>query len=215
MLTIFGRADSNNVQAVMWLVGELGITHERRDIGQRFGGNRTPEFLAMNPMGLVPVIKDGEDAPIAETGAILRYLASRFGFDETFWPSAPAARAQVDRWAEWAKVEVAAAFQAPIFYPMVMVKPENRDPAAVEKALPRLNARLDIAEALLSAHSHLAGEAFTLADIVFGSLLYRYFTVEIARADRPALQRYYETLCARPAYREHVMVSYEALRGIA
>ena len=215
MLTIFGRADSNNVQPVMWLVAELGLDHERRDIGQRFGGTRTPEFLAMNPMGLVPVIKDGDDDAVAETGAILRYLASRYGSDETFWPSGPGARAQVDRWAEWAKVEVAGAFQAPIFYPMVMAKPGNRDLSAVEKALPRLNARLDIAEARLSAHAHLAGEAFTLADIVFGSLLYRYFTVEIARPDRPALQRYYETLCARATYREHVMVSYEALRGTA
>jgi predicted ester cyclase len=51
---VHGRATSSNVQAVMWGIAELGLEVERRDVGGRFGGNDTPEFLAMNPMGLCP-----------------------------------------------------------------------------------------------------------------------------------------------------------------
>ena len=62
MLTVYGRATSSNVQAVMWTIAELGLEYERLDYGHKFGGNKTPEFLAMNPNGLVPVVVDG-DAP--------------------------------------------------------------------------------------------------------------------------------------------------------
>ncbi|MEN3792554.1 glutathione S-transferase family protein [Fulvimarina sp. MAC3] len=212
MLTVYGRADSNNVQPVMWLIAELGVSHERLDFGQRFGGTDTPDFLAMNPMGLVPVIKDGDDEPISEAGAILRYLAARYGDGGAFWPNDPRRRAQVDRWAEWAKIEVASAFQVPVFMGIIRTKPETRDTAALEKAIAALDRRLDIAEAKLSQQDYLAGPDFTLADIVLGSLLFRYFTVEMSRKERPHLSAYYERLSRRPAYAEHVMVSYEALR---
>ena len=61
MLTVHGRATSLNVQAVMWTIAELGLAHERRDVGLNFGGTDTPEYLAMNPNGLVPVLQDEHD----------------------------------------------------------------------------------------------------------------------------------------------------------
>jgi glutathione S-transferase len=72
MLTIYGRASSNNVQKVMWLVGEIGVEHERVDLGGKFGGLDIPEFRAMNPNGVVPVLRDGE-LIVWESHAILRY----------------------------------------------------------------------------------------------------------------------------------------------
>src|SRR3954452_3535297 len=51
MLTIWGRKTSSNVQALMWCVGELELPFQRHDVGHRYGGNGTPEFLAMNPNG--------------------------------------------------------------------------------------------------------------------------------------------------------------------
>lgn len=75
-----------------------------------------------------------------------------------------------------------------------------------------LNGILDIAEAQLARTDFLAAKDFTLADIQFGHLLYRYFDTPIVRRDRPNLQRYYGALTRRPAYREHVMVSYEELQ---
>nr|WP_232370377.1 glutathione S-transferase N-terminal domain-containing protein [Xenorhabdus lircayensis] len=53
----------------MWCIGELGLSFTRYDIGHKYGGNNTPEFLSMNPNGTVPVFKDGDSAPIWETGA--------------------------------------------------------------------------------------------------------------------------------------------------
>ena len=77
MLTIWGRRDSSNVQALMWCVGELGLPHRRHDAGHRFGGTDTPAFRAMNPNGLVPVLVDGDGEPLWETGAILLYKIPR------------------------------------------------------------------------------------------------------------------------------------------
>ena len=60
MLKIWGRTTSSNVQKVLWCCAELGIEYERVDLGGPFGGNRYPEYLAMNPNGRVPTIKDGD-----------------------------------------------------------------------------------------------------------------------------------------------------------
>ena len=76
----------------------------------------------------------------------------------------------------------------------------------------RLEKTLRIADARLADQAFLVGDDFTLADIQFGHVLFRYFDVDIDRADMPGLAGYYERLCARPAFREHVMVSYEELR---
>lgn len=211
MLTIWGRKTSSNVQALMWCVGELGLPYERHDAGHRYGGTDTPEFLAMNPNGTVPVLRDGEGEPLWGTGAILRYLAGRYGH-EPFWPEEGRARAQVDKWAEWAKINVTLGFTAPIFWRVVRTAPKDQDPEAIRQAIARLDPFLDIAEAQLARHPFLAGEALTLADIQLGHVLFRYFDIPIARRERPALRRYYDGLALRPAFREHVMVSYEELR---
>lgn len=68
----------------------------------------------MNPNGTVPVLQDGENKPIWETGAILRYVAEKYAGD-AFWPKDAEERAEVDKWAEWAKINVALKFTAPVF----------------------------------------------------------------------------------------------------
>ena len=73
---------------------------------------------------------------------------------------------------------------------------------------------LDIAEKQLANAPYLCGDDFTLADVQFGHLLYRYFDLEIERRERAGLRSYYERLVARPAYREHVMVPYDELRAV-
>ena len=101
MLTVYGRATSLNVQVVMWTLAELDLPVDRIDIGFGFGGTDMPEYLAMNPNGLVPVLKD-ENVTLFESAAILRYLAARYA-RFPFWPEDPVARAPVDMWAEWSK----------------------------------------------------------------------------------------------------------------
>ncbi|MGB9097156.1 glutathione S-transferase family protein [Erwinia sp.] len=211
MLKVWGRKTSSNVQAVMWCIAELGLPYQRVDIGHRYGGNDTADFLAMNPNGTVPVIRDGEGEPLWETGAILRYLAGRYA-DGPFWPEDPEQRAGVDKWAEWAKITVAHSFTAPLFWRVVRTAEKDRDYPAIEAALSVLNTTLKIAEAQLGKHLFLAGNQLTLADIQFGHLLFRYFEIEIARSSFPAIEAYYQRLQQRPAFVEHVMVSYEELR---
>ena len=211
MLTVWGRRTSSNVQALMWCIGELDLPYQRHDVGHRFGGNDSADFLAMNPNGTVPVLRDGEGAPLWETGAILRYLAARYGADP-FWPAEAMARAQVDKWAEWAKLNIALSFTAPVFWRVVRTAPARRDTDAIALAIAHLDRFLDIAEGQLAANVFLAGGDFTVADIQFGHVLYRYFDIPITRQDRPALRRYYDRLVVRPAFRAHIMVSYEELR---
>lgn len=211
MLTIWGRKSSSDVQALMWCVGELGLPYKRNDAGHRYGGTDTPEFLAMNPNGTVPVLRDGDGEPLWETGAILRYLAGRYGA-APFWPGEGFARAHVDRWAEWAKINVTLSFTVPIFLRVVRTAPSKQDPAAIKAGVTKFDGLLDIVEAQLARGAFLAGDDFTLADIQLGSVLYRCFDIPVTRRDRPVLRRYYDALTERPAFREHVMISYEELR---
>lgn len=211
MLTVWGRKTSSNVQALMWLIGELGLPFECHDIGHRYGGTDTAEFLAMNPNGLIPVLRDGDEAPIWETGAILRYLGGCYG-DAPFWPKERSARASLDKWAEWSKLNVANNFTAPIFWRVVRTAPSWRDPTAIHEAVTKLNKLLDIADKQFSRHDFLLNDVFTLADIQFGHILFRYFHIDIERQDRPVLRRYCDRLTRRSPFAEHVMVSYDELR---
>jgi glutathione S-transferase len=203
MLTVYGRATSLNVQAVMWAIAELDLPHERLDYGFGFGGTDTPEYLEMNPNGLVPVIRD-EHVTMFESAAIVRYLAARHG-RLPFWPEDPVARAPVDMWAEWGKVTLQQSFLGPVFWPALHGEPV---PEAAAAAFER---NLDILEARLGDGSWLLGRDFTVADIEVGLPLYRYFTVELPRRDRPALAGYYARLRERPGY-AHVTVPYDILR---
>jgi glutathione S-transferase len=212
MLTVYGRATSSNVQAVMWAIGELGLRCERLDYGHVHGGVDTPAFLAMNPNGLVPVIVDDGNPPIWESAAIIRYVGARYGA-EPFWPADPARRAEADMWAEWGKSTLSASFTGPIFWAVVRTRAADRDEAALAWSLRQMDKVLDILEARLGASAYAGGGDFTFADIIVGHVLYRYFDIGIPRAARPALERYYAALSERPAFREHVMISYDSLRA--
>lgn len=212
MLKVWGRKSSSNVQAVMWCIGELDLAHERIDAGLTYGLVDTTEYLSMNPNGTIPTLREGDGPALWESGAILRYLANSYAGD-SFWPADPKARAGVDKWAEWSKLNVAVKFTRPIFWSVVRTPPSQRDPVAIADGLRTLNRFLDIAEAQLATSPYLAGEHLTLADIQFGHCLFRYFDIEIERAEHPALRRYYDTLTGSPNYREHVMVSYDELRA--
>lgn len=194
----------------MWCVGELGLTYTRHDIGHIYGGTDSPAFRALNPNGTVPVLQDGDNPPLWETGAILRYLASRYG-TPSFWPAGLLARTEVDRWAEWAKINIALQFTSPVFWRVVRTPQAEQDWPMIRNAVAELEERLAIAEVRLAQHDYLVGDALTLADIQFGHILYRYFDIGIERAALPALAAYYERLAQRAAFREHVMVSYAEL----
>lgn len=212
MLTVYGRATSSNVQLVMWVVNELCLEHERLDFGHVHGGLDTPEFGALNPHRKVPVIRDG-DLVVWESAAILRYLATRYGDGGAFWPSDSAERARVDMWAEWGKNELCNNFTVPIFWSRVRTAAADRDEAALARAVAQFDGYMQILAAQLQGRPFVCGETLSAADIVIGHLLFRWFTIDVPRKANPAVEAYYQRLTVRPAYRTHVMVSFDTLRA--
>ena len=210
MITVYGRATSSNVQSVMWCAAELALDVTRLDYGFGHGGTDTPDFLNMNPNGKVPVMTDG-DLVMFESAAIVRYLAARYGAGG-LWPDDPRDRASLDVWAEWVKTTFGPALLHGLFYPLV-----RRDPALVPPDVLRSGA-LELAPLAtmladrIGAGPWLAGSTFTWADIMAGHLLFRYYELPFDRADLPGLRAYYDRLLARPAFVDHVCVSYEPLR---
>lgn len=212
MLTVWGRKTSSNVQALMWCIGEMELPYVRHDIGHKYKGTETDFYYSLNPNRTVPVLQDGTAPPLWETGAILRYLANRYGA-ESFWPSDEIQKANIDKWAEWSKINVATAFNLPVFWRVVRTPQENRDEQAITEAMVKLENYLSVAEAQFEKHRFLAGDDFSLADIQFGHVLYRYYDIDVVRKSLPRLRAYYENIAVRPAFQEHVMVSYEELRA--
>ncbi len=210
MIRIHGRATSSNVQPVMWLASELGLDVERLDVGGAFGGTDTPDYLAMNPMGKIPVMQDG-DLTLFESQAIMRYLAAQYGQD-ALWPATPAARAMGDMWMEWAKTSVGPEFNYKVFWQLVRTPASARDAALVQSGVMACAHLMPIANRQIEQFGWLAGEIISLADFTLGAQLYRYYTLDFEKPDTPALDEYYTRLTNRPAYAEHVMVSYEPLR---
>jgi glutathione S-transferase len=211
MLEVWGRRSSANVQKVLWLVGELDLPHDHVPAGGNFGGLDAPEFLALNPHGKVPVIRDGS-VVVWESHAILRYLAATYGAGR-FWSAEPAARAPVDGWMDWAQTALQPAFLGGVFWAFYRTPPAQRDEAAVAAALDRTHRLLSLVETQLAGRSFVTGEALSLADMAIGTHLFRYFELKIDRPSLPRLEAWYDRLRERPAYREHVMVPFEELEG--
>jgi len=211
MITVWGRKSSSNVQAVLWCLQELDLQYKRIDAGFTYGVTDTDEYLKMNPNGVVPTLQDGSNEPMFESCAICRYLANRYSSSH-FWPNDLNERATIDMWAEWSKLNVAQNFSLPLFWPKVRLAPEQSTAESIKTAMDKLQPYLAIADDRLFHLKHLASDKFTLADIIFGHSLYRYFDIDIPRPKHANLDRYYHDLCQRTAFRDTVMVSYDELR---
>lgn len=210
MLKVWGRATSVNVQKVMWAVGEMGIAHDRIDVGGRFGGLATPAFLAMNPNARIPTIED-DGVVVWESNAIVRYLAARYG-EGVLWERDPGTRAQADSWMDWMQTTLAPDSYG-VFCAVVRTPADRQDRTAITDLTEHLTGHYELLDRQLAARPYLVGDRFSLADIAVGVTLYRYFEMEI---DRPALSNlhdWYKRLRERPAFRDHVMISFEELRG--
>lgn len=210
MLKIWGRRTSSNVQKVMWLVGELGLEHERIDVGGKFGGLDTPEYRRMNPHGRIPVLEDG-DTVVWESHAVLRYLAATTG-DPRFWSADAAARARADQWIEWTQSQLQRSFMD-VFWGFYRTPEAERDPAFVKDAIERTNNDFLLLDGQMEGRSYLLGDDLTLADIPTATTLYRYYEMDIPRPSLPNIEAWYARLQERPAYREHVMVPFDSLYG--
>jgi glutathione S-transferase len=103
MIRLWGRASSINVQKILWCLHELGLKegtdYERIDAGLQFGVVNTPEFLALNPNGLVPTLQD-ESFVLWESNSIMRYLARKYDQNGRY-PADLNSQASADKWLDW------------------------------------------------------------------------------------------------------------------
>jgi glutathione S-transferase len=195
MLRILGRLSSINVQKVVWCADELGLAYERTDVGGAFGGNQTPEYLALNPNGLVPTI-DEDGFILYESNAIVRYLAARHSRG-TLWPEDLRQRADVDRWMDWLSTAFVPAMRD-AFWQLVRTPADKRDIAAAEKSRAESERMVAILDAHLGGREYLTDYGFTVADIVVGCAAHRWLHLPVKRVARPNVERWYATLKKRP-----------------
>jgi glutathione S-transferase len=202
MIKIWGRSTSVNVQKVMWAVGELKLAHERIDVGGAFGKNREPQYLAMNPNGLVPTLE--EDGFILwESNSIVRYLAAKYGAG-TFEPADLRARARAQSWMDW-QLSVAAPAIRDLFWGLIRTPPEKRDPAAIEKSREETAAALKILDAALAKTRFVAGETLSMGDIPVALMAYRFRRLTAERTGLGNMERWFAEIEVRPAFKEHVL----------
>ena len=199
MLKIWGRISSVNVQKVVWVADEMGLKYERIDAGGTFGKTKSPEYLAMNPNSLVPVI-DEDGFILYESNAIVRYLAGRYSGGE-LWPEDLRKRADVDRWMEWQSTSFTPAMRD-AFWQLVRTPEDKRDLAAVEKSRAESERLAGIVDAHLANRRYLTENGFTVADIVVGCAAHRWLALPLKREPRPNLQRWYDELKSRPGARQ-------------
>lgn len=211
MLKVWGRRNSFNVQKVMWLVGELGLEHEHIPLGGAFDGLDTPQFLAMNPHGRIPVIDD-DGLVVWESHAILRYLAARYG-GERLWSDDPAARSYADRWMDWSQTTLQPDFVNGVFVAYYRMPEARRDWPAIRAAIARCAEHYRLLDRWLADKKFLLGDGFSLADIPAGTTLYRYFELDIERPSVPNVEAWYARLRERLAYRENVLVPFTDLKA--
>jgi glutathione S-transferase len=203
MITIWGRANSVNVQKVLWLCDELALPFSRIDAGLQFGRNTEPEYLAMNPMGKVPALVDG-DYVLWESNSILRYLVMQYGASSQLYPAAPRARASVDRWLDWVLSALQPA-ERPVFWAIVRTPDAQRDTAKLATDIDNVAKLWKMLDGHLQGRFYIEGETFTLADIVLGAYAKRWFGLPgVERASLPNLERWYQRLATRPGFKQYV-----------
>jgi glutathione S-transferase len=201
MLKIWGRMSSINVKKVVWTAQELALDIQRTEAGGLFGVVKTPEYMALNPNSLVPVIED-EDYVLWESNVIVRYLCAKHSSGQMY-PTDLRERFDAERWMDWQQTTPNPAGRD-AFVQWVRTPAERRDTAAAERSVHAAEPRFAMRDAHLATRSFMAGDRFTMADIPIGCELHRWFGLPPALYARPAwpsLERYFASLRERPAAR--------------
>ena len=180
MLKLYGGAFSR-AGIVKWYLSELSVPFEFVLLDMKNGEHKKPEYLAINPVGKVPAIVDG-DFQLWESGAILLYLAEKYGN----LPNSPEYKAKLAQWVLFANATLG---------PGVFIE-ANRD-----REMPRLMTALT---SILEKQPFLLGEEFSVADVAVGSLL-AYIPIMLKEVDLspyPAVLDYMKRVTERPAFQK-------------
>lgn len=157
MYQIYGPKQSSSFRC-LWVAEELGVPYENIPVDMKEKGHKSPEFLAMNPNGKVPVLKNG-DFVVWESLAICNYMVDKEGSDLA--GANAEERALVWQWTLWALIHLAQPLEKVMSYKW-MNKPED---AEAEEARGRLPQWFTILNAALEGKEYLVADRFTLADL--------------------------------------------------
>lgn len=210
MITLWGRRKSINVQKVLWTLDEIGLAFDHVDAGGDAGGLSAPAFMAMNPHGRVPVLRDGETA-LWESNTIVRYLCAAYAADR-LCPTAPLQRAAAEAWMDWGLATLQPAIMG-LFWGFYRTPAAQRDLSHNRSLEAEAAAAITILDRWLAGRWFVAGAGFSMADISVGTLMHRYFGMAISRPDAPHVDAWRERLAERIPYRLNVMQPFDELFG--
>lgn len=194
MLKVYGRPNSSNSAKVFWLLDQIGQDYDLVPAGRGFGPTDTPEFLALNPFGKVPVVQDG-DLAVWESNAVLRYLARRF--DATaLWPADAAGQSRIDRWMDWASISLTP--------PLTRLRKARAAGKGDDADLPAIVTGFALLDQQLARHDFITGPELSLADITAAPSVHRWFLLDGERPVLPHLEAYARRLAGFPGYVRHI-----------
>jgi glutathione S-transferase len=197
-LVLYEAPLSSNAQKVRFLFAELDVAYVSHEVAMFGAGTREPEFLAINPFGLIPVLVDG-DFVLQESNTILRYLAETQGGEELY-PRSPKLRAQVDR-----MLDVLGCTMRPRLAPLERRRFANfpggtRDVDEERRLEVSARAGLEGVESLLSDDGGYACGAFSIADCAWAPTLRRLVEMELDLSRYPRLVAWAQRTADRPAW---------------
>ena len=213
-LTIYGTAASRAARP-LWVAAELNLVYTHLPTPYLGGATRSPEFLAINPNGHIPVLNDG-GVIVWESMACALYLAERFscpaGSPEAIdlWARNSSELAAVLGWAFWAVTECEKDALVFLMHTHAMA-PERRKPALALEAARRLAGPLKVLEQHLERAdslcaevgddaAFLAGQRFTVADVCVASVLAWVVEAQQLMAPLPHVRGWLQRCLTRPAY---------------
>jgi len=207
-LTIYGIQASRTVRP-LWVATELGLAFEHVPTDYKAGTTRTPDFLALNPNGHIPVVVDHRpegDVTVWESMACALYIARQHGRPDglNLVPTTPREEAEALRWSFWTVTEVEKDALTVLMHRLVMPV-EQRKPELADAAEQRLKVPLRVLEQHLlqqqaRGESHLAAARFTVADLCVASVLLWVRAARELMAQFPLVSAWLQQCLTRPAY---------------
>lgn len=196
-LRIWGRTSSLNVRKVVWCAQELALDFQRTEAGGQFGVVKTPEYEALNPNALVPVIQD-DDYVLWESNVIVRYLCAKHSLG-TLYPTELPARFDAERWMDWQQTTMNPAGRDG-FIQWVRTPPAQRDADKYLQSVAATEPLLAMLDAHLAQQAFMVGDSFTMADIPVACEIHRWRALPLSDTAllTPHLDRWYQVVSGRP-----------------
>ena len=186
MITLFGNPISGNAHRVHTFLNLLGLDFEDRVLRPENGEHRAPDYLALNPLGQIPVLTDG-DVVLRDSSAILVYLARKYDKSNKWLPEAPEKHAEVQ---QWLSVAVNNIMSGPALLRAIKIFNMPLDPETAESKTRSLFDSLF--EQHLGKNDWLVGDSATLADIACYSYIARVTEGEFSLEPYPAIRAWLE-----------------------